>query len=106
MAATGEDGALVSADFDVLHDGLALSVAHRRSHLRARVQAVADAQTPGPVDECREELLVDLLVDDHPAGRGASLPARAEAAPHTAFHRELEVRVVHHDDDVLASHLE
>ena len=56
--------------------------------------------------ELGEELVVHLLVDDDAAGGRASLSGRAEAAPHAAFDRQLQLRIVHDDDDVLAAHLE
>jgi hypothetical protein len=40
------------------------------------------------------------------AGRGAALAGGAEAAPDGAVHREVELGVIHHEDDVLAAHLE
>ena len=53
-----------------------------------------------------EELVVHLLVHDDAAGRRAALAGRAESAPQAAFDRQLELRVVHDHDDVLAAHLE
>jgi hypothetical protein len=49
---------------------------------------------------------VDLLVHDEAARRGAALPGRAEATPETALDGQLELRVIHDDDHVLAAHLE
>ena len=43
---------------------------------------------------------------DHAARRRAALPRRSEAAPHASFDRELQLRIVHDHDDVLAAHFE
>jgi len=45
-------------------------------------------------------------VDRHSAGRGAALAGGAEATPDGAVHREVQLGVVHHHDDVLAAHLQ
>ena len=59
-----------------------------------------------PRDEAIEERPVHLLVHDDAAGGRAALAGRAEAAPQAAVDRQLEIRVVHDHDDVLAAHLE
>ena len=43
---------------------------------------------------------------DDARGRGAALAGRAERAPQRAVDREVDVRVVHHHDHVLAAHLQ
>ena len=106
MAAARERRAFLLADLDVLHHGLSCCLADRRPHLSVRVEAVADAQRFTRATNASTKLLVDLLVHHDAARRRAALAGRAEAAPHAALHRELEVRVVHHHDDVLAAHLE
>ena len=58
------------------------------------------------IDESRHELVIDALVHRNAARRRAALARRAESAPHRAIDREVEIRVFHHDDDVLAAHLE
>ena len=106
MTAAREPRAFLLADLDVLHHRLELAPADRGPHLRRRIEAVADAQRPGARDEPLEERRVDLLVDDDAAGGGAALAAGAEAAPQAPLDRQLEVRIVHDHDDVLAAHLE
>ena len=53
-----------------------------------------------------EELVVDVLVDDHDAERGAALARGAEAGEQRALDGEVEVGVVHHHERVLAAELE
>src|SRR5215212_10276376 len=52
------------------------------------------------------KLVVDGLVDDHGAQRGAALSRRAEAREQGAFHGEVEVCVGHYYEGVLASELQ
>ena len=91
MAAARERRAFLLADLDVLHHRLQLAVADRRSHLRRRIESVADAQRPGARDEPLDERLIHLLVHDDAAGRRAALTGRAEAAPDAAVDRQIEV---------------
>jgi hypothetical protein len=58
------------------------------------------------LDEPCGEGVVETLVDDDAARRRAPLPRGAERRPHDPVDREVEVRVVHHDDRVLAAELE
>ena len=81
VATAGEPRPFLPADLDVLLHGLQLTAAHRRPHLRRRIETVADAQRPRARDELLDERLVDLLVHDNAAGGGAALTAGAEAAP-------------------------
>ena len=52
------------------------------------------------------ELFVDLFVNDQPRRSRAALPAGAERSPQRAFDGVVDIGVVHHDDRVLAAHLE
>ena len=54
----------------------------------------------------REELVVDLLVDDHRSQRRAALARGAEAAEQRALDGEVEVGVGHDDERVLAAELQ
>jgi hypothetical protein len=83
-----------------------LPSADRRSHLRRRIEPVADPERFRASHELFEKRLVELLVHDDTARRGAALAARAKATPQAPLHRQLEVRIVHDHDDVLAAHLE
>src|SRR6185436_20094716 len=105
-AADDDTRAFLLPDLDVAHHRLQLRVADRRPHLHAVRRTVADAQRLHAAREFREELIVYPLVHDDAARGRAPLPRRPEAAPDTAFHRQLQLRIVHHHDDVLAAHLE
>src|SRR5690606_40251320 len=78
----------------------------QRTHIRVGVEAVAEAERLGPLDESVEESIVDVGVEEQPAGCRAALPGRAERAPEHAVEGELEIRIGHHDLRVLAAHLE
>src|SRR5215210_2217298 len=56
--------------------------------------------------EAGEEIVVHGLVDDHRAERGASLAGRAEAGEQRAFGRQIQVRVGHDDERILAAELQ
>src|SRR5262245_22684946 len=45
-------------------------------------------------------------MDDHATGRRTALPRGTEASPDASFDRQLQLCIVHDDDDVLAAHLE
>src|SRR5262249_13259444 len=106
-AAAGQElRPLVLPDLHVALDRLQLALVDAGPHLDAGLEAVADAQRLRTLDESVDELLVDLLVHGHAAGRRAALAARPEATPYRAIDREVEPRVVQHHDDVLAAHLE
>ena len=106
MAAAGERRTLLRADLDVLHDRLPLLGADQRSHLRTGIEAFADAQRPRTRHESIEKRAIHPLVNDDAARRRAALAGRPEATPQAAFDGEVEIRIVHHHDDVLAAHLQ
>ena len=64
------------------------------------------AAAPRASHQRPQEVVVDLPVQDQPAGGGAALAGGAERAPEHALERQVEVGVVHHDHRVLAAHLE
>ena len=106
MATRQQAGAFPLADLDVARHRGALCVAHERSHLHALVEPVAHAQRLHALDEFLDKRVVHALVDHDAAGGGAPLPGRPEPAPQAALHGQLELRVVHDHDDVLAAHFE
>ena len=74
--------------------------------MRRSIQPVADAKLAHARNETLDEFVVyDFVNDDTACGR-ASLPRGAELASHAAVHCQIELRIVHHHDDVLAAHLE
>ncbi len=106
LPAAEELGPLVLPDLHVALDGLEL-----------RLVDAAAPSAPSGRARCRPAGLARgrrsarrtprrRLVHGDAARRRAALAGRAEAAPHGAVDREVEVGVVHHHDDVLAAHLE
>src|SRR5688572_2460104 len=95
-----------SANLDVFHDRLELRFAHRGSYLRSLVEAITDPQRAGPRGKLTHKRVVHSLVHDDAACRRTALPGRPESTPETPFDRQVELRVVHDDDDVLTAHLE
>src|SRR5712692_5289718 len=106
MSAGQQLGALLLADLDVAHHLLELRLVDRRPHFRGGVQPIADLQLLGARHEAVEELAVDFIVYGDAARGRATLAGGAEPAPDGAVHREIQVGIVHHDDDVLAAHLQ
>ena len=58
------------------------------------------------LDEFLDKFLIDLFMNDQPRRRRAALAARAERSPNRAFDGVVDIGIVHHDDRVLAAHLE
>ena len=72
----------------------------------AGFKAVAHFQRLRARHKFLHELAVHFFVHGDAAGGRAALAGGAEAAPDRAFDGEIEIGVVHHDDDVLAAHFE
>src|SRR5215472_12978790 len=98
--------AFVLANLHVTHHRVQLLLVDARPHFRRGIQPVANSQRPGALDEARNKLFVNTFVHRDAARRGATLPRGAKPAPDGAVNGELQIRVVHHDDDVLAAHLQ
>ena len=67
---------------------------------------VADLRLLDGARELLEELVVDGLVHDHGAERGAALAGGAEPGEKGALDREIQVSVRHDDERVLAAELQ
>src|SRR5882757_2871383 len=106
MASGEELDAFGLADLHVLHDGFELLLVDAGTHIDSRVEAIADFQFFRAGDQARSEFAVNGFVDGDAAGGGATLTGGAETAPDGAVDGEVEVGVVHYDDDVLAAHFE
>ena len=106
VTAGDELGSFVDADLDVFHHGLKLRLVDAGSHFGGGVETVADLQRFGAGGEALDKLFVNLLVHGDAAGRSATLPGGPKAAPDGAIDGEVEVRVIHHDNDVFPPHLE
>ena len=74
-----------------------------RAHLHGFVEAVADFQFLGAVDEALDEFAIHAFLHDDAAGRSAALAGGAERSPERAFDGEIEVGVVEHDHGILAA---
>src|SRR6267154_823620 len=105
--AAGEKlGAFGLADLHVLHYGFELLLVDAGTHIDSWVEAVADFQFFGAGYQARSEFAVDGFVNGDPARGSAALTGGAKAAPDGTVDGEVEIGVVHHEDDVLAAHLE
>ncbi|MNE17071.1 hypothetical protein D3C80_1100400 [compost metagenome] len=93
-------------DVDVAIGGLALIFADRRTDLGVGIQGVADAQGLHLLGQGRHEAVVDAVLNDQAAGGRAALAGGEEAAVQGDGHGPLQVRVVQHDQRVLAAHLQ
>src|SRR6266516_3852792 len=70
------------------------------------VEPRTEPQLAGAIDEHLHEFVVNLVLQNQPAGGGAALPRRAERPPQHAVEGEIEVGIVHYDHRVLAAHFE
>src|SRR5204862_5579808 len=71
-----------------------------------RSQAVSYPQGPGPASESVQKLVVDFSVHDHATGCCATLTGRAKPSPDRSIHSQVQLCVVHDNDDVLSTHLD
>ncbi len=106
VAAEQDRGALLLADLDVLQHGLVLLLVDRRPHRHLLVQPAADGHRARALGQPPPKLLGHGAVGDQPARSRAALACRAERAPDRSLDHQIKVGVVHHDDRVLAAHLE
>jgi hypothetical protein len=82
------------------------ALAEHRPVQHRRVGRVADDGGLDPGEELLQEGVVDVVVDDRDAERGAALAGGAEAGEQRALGGEVQVGVRHHDERVLAAQLE
>src|SRR5436190_4251021 len=94
------------ADLNVAEDLVHRGFVYDWADLGFRIEAVADTQELGFLDERGAEFFIDLFVNDEPRRRGASLAARSERTPQRTFDGVVDVGIVHHDDGVLSAHFE
>ena len=105
-AAGDQSGALVGPDFDVAADLVDGTGIDQRTNVGRRFEARAQAHARRAIDEPADQLVRDRFVHHQPAARGASLAGGAERRPQDALDGEIEVRVGHDRDRVLATQLE
>ena len=65
--------------------------------------AVLGSIQPQPIPQAADEFVVDGAVNDEPRGCGAALARGAERRPDDALDGQVEIRIVHDDDRVLAA---
>ena len=73
--------------------------------MRVLAERRTDLETPGPFGQRGDELVVDRVLDDHPARGGAALAGLEEAAVGGDRHRLVEIGVGEDHQRVLAAHL-
>src|SRR6476469_24641 len=105
LAAGEKASAFVLADLRVRVNLLDRSAIDDRPDVAVVLPPWAEAQALGCGDEPRLKRVVDLLVHDHTRSCGAALARGAERGPDDSFDCEIEVRVLEHDDRVLAAQL-
>ena len=91
------------SDTDVPMDAFQLFAVDDGADLRLGVDTDAHPQRAGTVYKCVAKRTLDIPVHDQAAGGGAALTGGPEGAPERALQREFYVRVVHHDDRILAA---
>src|SRR5579862_4993393 len=106
LAAREQTCALVAADLRVRVDLLQRSLVDDGADLGLVLTPPYEAQLLDALDETLLQGVVHLLVRDHARRSGAALARRPECRPHDAVDGEVEIRVVHDDDRVLAAELE
>src|SRR6516164_10846144 len=77
-----------------------------RSHQRALLERIADADLGVRVYQAPLELRSDRLVGKDATRRGATLARRADGPEHDGRHRQIEIRGVIHDHCIVAAELE
>src|SRR5438876_4482951 len=77
----------------------------QRTDISPFLPPVTELERLGAVLEHSEKFVVDFLLQNKTTGGGTTLPRRAEGSPQRALEGEIQVRIVHYDLRVLASHL-
>src|SRR5205814_1039702 len=90
---------------DRLQVRLQLALVHRRTHLNARLAAVADLERARTGDERLGDFGDDAGRGDDARGGRATLASRSECALEDAGGGQLHVRIVEDDDGILSTHL-
>src|SRR3954447_4987473 len=78
----------------------------QRSDLGLRIERISHAQAPRPLGNLVDELIVNRGLHEKPARRGAALAIEAVDHENHGIESAIEVRVVEHDDRILAAKLE
>src|SRR5690348_14564718 len=92
------------ADLDVPQHSVHLLFVHGRAHFDAGIEAIADCELLGAINQLRDEGVRDFFFDDNSAGGGAALAGGCEGAEENGFDREWQIGVGENDDGILAAH--
>src|SRR4029077_14037141 len=98
--------AFTLADLNVLACSFDLLLVDLRAHVVLFIDAGDNLHGLRATHELVGKLVVDTLLHDHATGSGAALSGSTEASPERSVDSKIDVRVVEHDDGILASHLE
>src|SRR3546814_11593839 len=91
--------------YPTLFRSFELLLARRRADLGIGVERGADLQRPRAFGERGDEAVVDRVLDDHAARRGAALAGLEEAAVERDGDRFVQIGVGEDDKRILAAHL-
>ena len=102
VTAQQQSSSLLLAYLYVAQHPFQLVCVHQRSHLCVRPETVPQLEPGSGGNEPVTEGGIASRVNDHPAGRRAALARRTEPTPEHSFQRQIQIRIVHDDNGVLA----
>ena len=105
-SAADQPCSFVESYADILLYGAQLVFVNAGAHIHGSIQAVSYPQGPGPASESVQKLVVDFSVHDHATGCCATLTGRAKPSPDRSIHSQVQLCVVHDNDDVLSTHFQ
>ena len=105
VAAAGERRPVLLAGGDVGNDLVLLRLVDQRTHLRFRIERIADTDLFGALDQPLDEAVMQALLHEDARAVGADLTGRIEIAEHGAADGIFEVGIVEDDQRRLAAEL-
>ena len=105
-ASGDQSGAFAGPDFHVATDLREGACVDQRANVSRRFEATPQAHVACAIDETADQIVGNRFVHDQPAARGAALAGGPERGPQDAVGGEVEIRVGHDRDGVLAAQLE
>src|SRR5271154_2313747 len=103
IATADELGTLRAARLDVAHDFVELRLIDLRTLFRVGIERVADGSIPRSDAALFDELVVDLLLDEHPRSGAAALAVIEEEPEMSALNGVVQVRVREYDVRALSA---